>query len=88
VPREIRFRVPRVPPGLGANLLGLAGLIAVALAVGALAGSWWWSVGVGGVFAVALSWLASTDEQPAASAGSAAPPAGASSNVTVLYDAA
>lgn len=64
--REIRFKVPRIPPGLLANLLGLAGLIAVALTVGGLAGNWWWSVGVGGVFAVALSWIATADEPAAA----------------------
>lgn len=64
-PREVRFRVPSVPPGLLANLLGLAGLIGFAVTVGALAGSWWWSVGVGSVFAVGLSWLAGTAE-PAA----------------------
>lgn len=64
-PRYIRLRVPRMPAGLAANLLGLAGLVALSLAVGALAGSWWWSVGLGGVFAVGLSWMASTDE-PAA----------------------
>lgn len=71
--REIRFRVPRVPPGLYANLLGLAGLIAVAVAVGALAGNWWWSVGVGGVFAVVLSWMASTDEPAEAATGNVRP---------------
>jgi len=67
-PRYIRLRVPRMPAGLAANLLGLAGLVALAVAVGALAGSWWWSVGLGGVFAVGLSWMASTDE-PSAHAG-------------------
>lgn len=66
--REIRFRVPRVPPGLYANLLGLAGLVMVAVAVGALTGNWWWSGLAGGVFAVALSWMASTDEPAAAGA--------------------
>lgn len=64
-PRYIQLRVPRMPAGLAANLLGLAGLVAVAVAVGALAGSWWWSVGLGGLFAVGLSWMASADE-PAA----------------------
>jgi hypothetical protein len=57
---EIRIAVPRVPPGLAANLLGLAGLVAFALAVGGLTGDWWWSVLVGGVFAVGLSYVAQT----------------------------
>jgi uncharacterized membrane protein YccC len=64
--REIRFKVPRIPPGLFSNLLGLAGLIAVAVAVGGLTGNWWWTAVAGGVFAVGLSWLASTDEPAAA----------------------
>jgi hypothetical protein len=57
---EIRIAVPRVPAGLIANLLGLAGLVAFALAVGGLAGNWWWSALVGGVFAVGLSYVAQT----------------------------
>ncbi|BCJ45326.1 hypothetical protein GCM10010168_85950 [Actinoplanes ianthinogenes] len=57
---EIRIAVPRLPHGLVANLIGLFGLIGVALAVGGLAGNWWWSVLVGSVFAVGLSWIAST----------------------------
>lgn len=63
---EIRIAVPRVPTGLVANLLGLAGLVAVALAVGGLAGSWWWSALVGGVFAVGLSYVAQTQAAAAA----------------------
>lgn len=70
---EVRIRVPRVPPGLGANLLGLLGLVAVALAVGGLAGSWWWSALVGGVLAVGLATLAQTQAQ--ATAGGRAPDA-------------
>lgn len=58
---EIRFRVlvPRVPAGLAvSNLLGLVGLVAVAVAVGGLTGTWWWSVLVAGVFAVGLAAVA------------------------------
>lgn len=57
---ELRIRVPQPPAGLLGNLLGLAGLIAVAVAVGGLTGNWWWSALTGGVFAVALSWIAAT----------------------------
>lgn len=52
----VTIRIP-VPRGLGSNLLGLFGLIAFALAVGGLAGNWWWSVLVGGVFSVGLAVL-------------------------------
>lgn len=62
---ELRIRVPRVPSGAFGNLLGLAGLIAFAVAVGGLTGNWWWSALVGGVFAVALSWVASTHAEAA-----------------------
>lgn len=68
---EIRIAVPRVPTGLVANLLGLAGLVAVTLAVGGLTGSWWWSALVGGVFAVGLSYVAQT--QAAAATADDAP---------------
>jgi hypothetical protein len=57
---EIRIAVPRIPTGLIANLLGLLGLVAFALAVGGLTGNWWWSALVGGVFAVGLSYVAQT----------------------------
>jgi hypothetical protein len=63
---EVRFRIPRLPAGALSNVVGLAGLLAIALAVGALAGSAWWSVLSGGVFAVALAALAQMAEQPAA----------------------
>lgn len=55
---EIRIPVPRLPAGLVGNLVGLAGLVAVAVAVGELAGNWWWSLLLGGVFAVGLSYVA------------------------------
>lgn len=58
---EIRIPVPRVPPGLGSNLLGLLGLVAVAVALGGLFGNWWVTALVGGVFAVALAHMAQAE---------------------------
>jgi hypothetical protein len=52
----VTIRIP-VPRGLGSNLLGLAGLLAFALAVGGLSGNWWWSVLIGGVFSFGLAVL-------------------------------
>lgn len=72
---EIRIPVPRLPSGALGNLVGLLGLVAVALAVGGLTGSWWWSVLVGGVFAVGLSYIAQT--HAAAEADAAVPVAAA-----------
>lgn len=71
---EVRVRVPQVPAGLGANLIGLAGLVAVAVAVGGLTGTWWWSVLAGGVFAVALAWVAQTQQLPVRDVAAAAAP--------------
>jgi hypothetical protein len=55
---ELRFQPPRIPAGALSNLVGLLGLLGVALAVGGLTGNWWWSALVGGVFAVGLAVLA------------------------------
>lgn len=63
---EIRFRVPRVPSGLFGNLIGLFGLIAVAVCVGGflsslhVPGAWWVAGFIGAVEAIMLSWIAST----------------------------
>lgn len=65
---EIRIPVPRLPRGLGANLAGLLGLVAVALAIGGLTGNWWWSLLLGGLFAVGLSYVAQTHAAVAESA--------------------
>lgn len=70
---EIRIAVPRVPSGLVSNLVGLLGLVAVALAVGGLTGTWWWSVLVGGVFAVVLAALAQTHAAAAVEAATTVP---------------
>jgi uncharacterized membrane protein YccC len=40
------------------NLFGIAGLAAIAVAVGALSGNWWWSAMAGGVFAVITAGVA------------------------------
>lgn len=57
---EIKIRLPRIPAGDLANIVGLAGLFAVVVAIGGLTGNWWWSVLSGGVFAVALAYVAQT----------------------------
>lgn len=56
----IKITLPRLPAGAAANIIGLAGLVAVALAVGGLTSNWWWSALSGGVFAVALAYVAQT----------------------------
>lgn len=53
----ITVRIP-VPRGLGPNLLGLVGLIAVMVAIGGLTGNWWWSLLAAGVLAVGLAYVA------------------------------
>lgn len=70
---EIRINVPRIPSGLLSNLVGLAGLLAVVLAVGGLAGNWWWSVLAGGFVAVGLSYIAQTHAAAEAAAEPAKP---------------
>lgn len=62
---EIRVRVPRIAAGLVSNLVGLLGLIGVALAVGGLTGNWWWSLLTGSVFATVLAYIAQTHQQAA-----------------------
>ncbi|MEU4576621.1 hypothetical protein [Nonomuraea sp. NPDC023979] len=61
----IRIRLPRFSAGALSNLVGVLGLVAVALAVGGLSGSWWWSVLVGGVFAVGLAYVAAIGAESA-----------------------
>lgn len=72
---EIRIAVPRLPHGLAMNLLGLAGLVAMVLAVGGLTGNWWWSVLAGGFVAFGLAFLAQQQEAVAAKAAEPAKPA-------------
>jgi hypothetical protein len=79
---EIRIPVPRLPRGFGARLLGLAGLVAFALAIGGLSGNWWWSVLVGGAFAVGLAYIAETHAAAEAEADATVPvPAAARTRV-------
>ena len=66
---EIKIRLPRIPAGGLANIVGLVGLLAVVLAIGGLTGNWWWSVLSGGVFATALSYVAQTHVEAERSAG-------------------
>ena len=62
---EIRVRLPRIPAGLGTNLLGALGLVAIVVAIGLLAG-FAWALLAGGVFAVGLAVLAQYQGQPQA----------------------
>jgi xanthosine utilization system XapX-like protein len=66
---EIKIRLPRIPAGGLANIVGLVGLIAVVLAIGGLLHNWWWSVLSGGVFAVALAYVAQTHVEAERAAG-------------------
>lgn len=56
---------------LMSNLLGVAGLLAVVVAIGALAGNWWWSVLAGGIVACALAWVANLHAQAAGATATA-----------------
>ncbi len=63
---ELRIRLPRVPAGMISNLVGLLGLIAVAVCIGGflsslnVPGAWWVAGLVGAIEAITLSWIAST----------------------------
>jgi hypothetical protein len=62
---KITVEVPHIPAGLISNLVGLAGLVAVAAAVGGLTHNLWWSVLAGGVMAVGLAALAQSQPEAA-----------------------
>jgi hypothetical protein len=63
----VTIRIP-VPSGiLASNLLGVVGLLAIVVAIGALAG-WPWALLAGGVFAVALTALAQAGARESAGA--------------------
>ncbi len=76
--RAITITVPTPAAGglLASNLLGAAGLIGLVVAVGALAGNWWWSVLVGSVLSVALAYVGMLHAQAAARPQAPAEPAG------------
>lgn len=54
----ITIKLPALPHGLFSNLLGIAGLIAVIVAVGGLTHNWWWSLLAAGFVATGLSYIA------------------------------
>lgn len=75
----VRVPVPRISPGMGTNLLGVAGLLAIVCAIASLT-SWRWGLLAAGLFAVALTVIAQ--------AGAAqASPAAAGGNVTPIEQA-
>lgn len=67
----VTIKIPALPHGMFSNLLGLAGLITLVVAVGGLTGNWWWSVLAAGASAVGLSYIAhvnaaqAQEQQPA-----------------------
>lgn len=69
---NIRLSVPRWPRNLAGNLIGVAGLLAVAYYVGALLNNFEWSGLIAGVFAVALAFVHAN--QGAAAEGQAVEP--------------
>lgn len=70
---RLTVSIPTVhAPMLLSNLLGIAGLLGLAVSVGAVVGSWWWSVLVGSVSSIALAWVAQTHATAAAAAAAAA----------------
>jgi hypothetical protein len=62
---EVRIRVPRLGGELVSNLLGLAGLVAVVVAVGGLTHNAWWSVLSAGVVLAGLATIAQVSMAPA-----------------------
>lgn len=61
---RITLTIPTVQaPQLASNVLGAAGLIGLVIAIGALAGNWWWSLLAGSLVAIGLAWVANTHAQ-------------------------
>ena len=61
-------------PTLVSNVLGLAGLVGFVVSIGALIGSWWWSVLAGSIAAVAVAYVTHAHAQ-AETVRRVAPPA-------------
>jgi len=85
----IQFRLPVPSSELLANLLGLAGLVAVVVGAGGLLGNWWVSLVLAGGVCVFLSWVATQQPAQATSSrvGSAAAPADVLALKRILADA-
>lgn len=64
----VTIKIPALPRGFGSNLLGLAGLAAVIVAVGGLSGNWWWSLLAAGATAVGMAVLAQLNHSAVAQA--------------------
>lgn len=78
---RITVSIPSVQaPTVASNLLGVAGLLGLVVSVGALAGSWWWSVLTGSLVAIGLSYVTHAHAQAEAArqageqAGGSVPP--------------
>lgn len=56
----VTLKIPAPSSMLVINLLGLFGLVGVAVAVGGLTHNWWWSLAVAAIEAVFLSVTAAT----------------------------
>lgn len=65
--KTLQVKIPSLPSGLAANLLGVLGLIGFAVAVGGLTHNWWWSLALASVEAVLLSVVATmnAEDEPA-----------------------
>ena len=67
----LKLRVPAPSSMLLINLLGLFGLVGVAVAVGGLTHNPWWSLLVGAAEAILLSVVAAMNAEPAQADGEA-----------------
>jgi len=73
---KVTIRIPiQITSELLANLLGMAGLLAVAIGAGGLT-NWWVSAILGGVACIFLSWVAVRNMEPARPRPAAVPPGG------------